>query len=168
MKFGVTIEEQYDNIVIMKKFVSKFGKVFRWILMPTTILLFIAMFLAVDSSQKVTVAIGGLFSIVIGYFTTYLGGVIWGWTWITVNSWFLDKEDLVSSTGAVVSSTLATSYMLGGRRAAKKSAVVILLILFVCLCVGIYAGMYNFIKAEITFNKLKKLKTLSQPIKLCV
>lgn len=168
MKFGVTTEEQYENIAIMKKYVSKFGKVFRWILMPTSILLFIAMFLSVDSSQKVNVAIEGFFSIVIGYFTTYLSGVIWGWTWITVNSWFLDKEDLVSTTGAVVSSTLATSYMLGGRRAARRSAIVILFILFVCLCVGIYAGMYNFIKAEITFNKLRKLKTSSQPIKSCV
>lgn len=157
MNFGENLQEQRENITIIKKYVSKFGKVFRWILTPANVLIFICLFNSVNSSQKIFTAAFGFICIISGYFFNYLCGVTWGWTWITVKSWFMKNEDLISTSASVASSTLVTSYILGGRKAARTSAIVILLMLLICISIGFYAGIFNLIKSEIILRKSKKL-----------
>jgi len=150
--FGETPQMRYENIGRLKEKIRKWGRVFRWTalgLMALEIIIFLLLGAPLNNIIEFVVI-----GIPLVWFGVYLMGSMYGWGWYTVKAWLNGSS---VSVGSVVSQTMDNALMskfLTGRVTSGLVVSVLVLVLF--LAIGIYAGIFNMIRYEGEYRKLKK------------
>ena len=67
---------------------------------------------------------------------------------IVVKSWFLERGIGAKEVAGAAGASIAISYLLGGRKSAKIAGISWLIMLGIVVCVGVFVGLYHYIKVQ--------------------
>ena len=152
MTLGNTIEEKRQTYEILKKKCKKLSKIFAVIAAIFGAFLCITV---ISASENLFLGfLLGAFLLVgmpVGY---YLYGHIIYFGYLAISCWFRENNIGSWDVAGAVGTSFLVSYALGGRKAAKKLGAAWIFILILALIIGIFAGLYYYIKIEKEAKKL--------------
>ncbi|MBQ8321849.1 MAG: hypothetical protein IJX92_05740 [Clostridia bacterium] len=150
MNLGSTLEEKKENYDLLDKKAKKWAKVGRII----GAICGVGIGLIMLSAQAEGI-IGFIFSLLFAAALVVIMPIFWYhyaqilcYGFIVVKSWFVERGIGASEVAGAAGTSIAISYMLGGRKSAKIAGVTWLIMLGVVVSVGIFVGLYNYIKVQ--------------------
>ena len=144
MNSEVDVEQKKELYEAMMKKAKKCGKIFAAF---GALIGLIMMFAMMGSGEIIWGLIGGLFvgaACAVGY---YFYGQILYFGFIKVVKWFIEKGIGVKEVAGAAGTSLLVSYILGGRKAAKMNLILLFGILLVVAAIGVFIGLFDYIKA---------------------
>ena len=158
MTLGNTIDEKRMSYELLTQNAKKWGRVFGIV---TGSAAAVGLFVISGNTESLILAILiGLAVVVLAPSFYYLYGQVLYYGYLVIKLWFV-KNDLDAADVAVAAGTsVAISYIIGGKKAAKTTGIIWLIIIGIAVTVGVYAGLYYYIKF---YREAKKLG-FAQPL----
>lgn len=157
MNLGNTLEEKRETYGVLSKKSKKWGKVFA-ILGIVCGIFFGGMLLGGSESKIVGVLIFSLLTVAAPICYYWYGKVLY-YGYLAVKLFFYERNIGVDAVAGAVGTSVLVSYALGGKGAVKKLGIAWLVVLFIVVSVGIFAGLYYFIKIQ---KEVKELGFISR------
>ena len=143
MYLGDSLEEKKETYELLTKKARKWGKIFA-ILGGITGLGMSGIFSQGEGGGLI-IGLISLIGSVIGY---YFYGQILFYGYINVSKWFVERGIGGREVANAAGTSFLVSFILGGRKAAKINLIMMLCILLAVVTVGVFVGLFNFIKVK--------------------
>ena len=144
MSLGNTVEEKKATYEALTARAKKWGKFFAVIGVIFGLLVG-AILISGSESAFLGVVVTLVMIAILPLFYYWYGQVLY-YGYLVVKSFFTERNIGTADVAGAVGTSFLVSYVLGGKKAAKKLGIMWLVVLMIALTVGVYAGLYYYVK----------------------
>lgn len=144
MTLGNTVEEKRETYELLTKKSKKWGKVFA-VLGVLCALGISGLLLSGTESIFLVVIFAAVLVVAMPVCYFWYGQIVY-YGYLAMKIFFVKRNIGVSEVAGAVGTSVLVSYVLGGKKATKKLGILWLIVLFIALTVGIFAGLYYYVK----------------------
>lgn len=144
LSLGNTVEEKKETYALLTKKSKKWGKVFA--ILGVLMALFIAgALLGSSESIILTLLLSAVMLVALPTCYYWYGQLVY-YGYLVLKAYFAQHQIGAAEVAGAVGTSILVTYLLGGRKATKKLGIIGIVIILIALTIGIFAGLYYYVK----------------------
>lgn len=145
LSLGETYEEKKSTYEALIQNAEKWGRVCRIVGLVIAIYISLMLLANVTDGFLACLIVAAISIVVTPIFYYWYGQVLY-YGFLFVKTFFQKKDIGTAEVAGAVGTSVLVSYLIGGRKGAKAVGVAWIVILCIAVTIGVYAGLYYFVK----------------------